>query len=36
MMLDEKVMKKLIHSFSYSQFFYYLCNPYVKNVEILC
>lgn len=36
MMLDEKVMKKLIHSFSHSLFFYYLCNPYVKNVEILC
>lgn len=29
MMLDEKVMKKLIHSFSHSLFFYYLCNPYV-------
>ena len=36
MMLDEKVMKKLIHSFSYSLFFYYLCNPYVKLLEILC
>ena len=31
MMLNKKVMKKLIHSFSRSLIFYYLCNPDVNN-----